>query len=70
MENSGRYYKAKELYREIWGMDDLGNTKTVLVHMHNLRGKVEDDPQKPVHILNVRGKGYTLSAARRTGPCI
>lgn len=60
MENEGRYYKAKELYREIWGQDDLGNARTVLVHMHNLRAKIENNMESPRHILNVRGRGYTF----------
>ena len=60
MQNEGRFYKAKELYREIWGQDDMGNVRTVLVHMHNLRAKIEDNPENPRFILNVRGKGYTF----------
>ena len=62
MKHEGCHYKAKALYREIWGMDDNGNIRTVLVHMHNLRRKVEKDPENPVHLLNIRGKGYTFHA--------
>ena len=31
---------------------------TVMVHVKNLRHKIEEDPQKPRHILTVWGKGY------------
>ena len=60
MQHEGGFYKAKELYREVWGQDDAGNVRTVLVHIHNLRAKIEEDPENPSHILNVRGKGYTF----------
>ena len=62
MAHEGSCFKARELYREIWGQDDLGNNKTVLVHMHNLRARVEDIPEQPTHLLNIRGKGYTFHA--------
>lgn len=35
---------------------------TVMVHIRNLRMKVEDDPQKPARICTVWGKGYRFAA--------
>ncbi len=35
--------------------------RTVQVHIHNLRGKIEPDPAKPVYLKNVWGKGYIFS---------
>ncbi|WP_302952271.1 response regulator transcription factor [Holdemania filiformis] len=60
MENAGNYYKARELYQEIWGQDSAGDVRTVIVHMHNLRGKIEKSGETPQFIFNVRGKGYTF----------
>ena len=31
-----------------------------MVHIRNLRTKIEDDPSKPTHLLTVWGKGYKL----------
>ena len=35
---------------------------TVMVHIRNLRMKVEDDPQNPARICTVWGKGYRFAA--------
>lgn len=29
-------------------------------HVHHIRQAIEDDPRKPTHLINVRGKGYRL----------
>ena len=34
------------------------------VHIHNLRKKIEALPEKPAHILNVRGFGYLFERRR------
>jgi DNA-binding winged helix-turn-helix (wHTH) protein len=34
------------------------------VHIHNLRQKIEPFPEKPAHILNVRGFGYLFERRR------
>jgi DNA-binding response OmpR family regulator len=48
-----------ELYRRVWEIDSLGDWRTVLVHMSNLRKKI--DPEKYGIISNVRGVGYLFS---------
>ena len=47
-------------YQKIWGKDSLGDVRTVQVHIHNLRSKIEPDPAKPVYLCNVWGKGYVF----------
>ena len=51
-------FTANELYRKIWGKESLGDVRTVQVHIHNLRSKIEPDPAKPIYLKNVWGKGY------------
>ena len=60
MLHHGRYFKSSELYRMLWGKDSYGDTRTVIVHMYNLRKKIEKNPANPVHLINVRGKGYSF----------
>lgn len=49
----------EQLIEAIWGYDsDLGNDRTVDVHMRHLRQKLEDDPSDPRWLLTVRGVGY------------
>ena len=51
-------FSKEHLYERIWGMDALGDLKTVAVHINRLREKIEKDPQNPTHIQTVWGAGY------------
>ena len=51
-------FSRESLYTRIWGMDSLGNTSTVPVHINRLREAVEEDPSHPKHILTIWGVGY------------
>ncbi len=42
----------------VWGYEFDGESRTVDVHVHWLRRKIEDDPNQPVHLLTVRQYGY------------
>jgi DNA-binding response OmpR family regulator len=48
-----------ELYSAVWVNDSLGDVRTVMVHISNLRKKV--DPHKRGVIHTVRGAGYVFS---------
>ncbi len=61
MEHPNQYFTSAELYRKIWGKPSYGDTRTVLVHIHNLRNKLEDDPSRPQALRSVPGKGYVFS---------
>lgn len=61
MANIGRQFTPRELYKHVWGSSSVGDTRTVLVHIHNLRHKLEDDPANPKYIVMEWGKGYTFS---------
>ncbi len=51
-------HSRETLYTRIWGMDSLGNTATVPVHINRLREAVEENPADPKHILTIWGVGY------------
>ncbi len=57
-KNKGRVFDREYLLEKIWGYDYLGETRTVDVHIRNLRIKIEEDDSKPSHIKTVRGVGY------------
>jgi DNA-binding response OmpR family regulator len=46
------------LLERVWGWDFAGGTRTVDVHIHWLRAKIEPDPANPIRIVTVRGSGY------------
>ncbi|HEX3077639.1 MAG TPA: response regulator transcription factor [Lachnospiraceae bacterium] len=58
MINADIVFSKEHLYERIWGMDAFGELKTVAVHIGRLREKLEEDPQKPIHIQTVWGAGY------------
>jgi DNA-binding response OmpR family regulator len=51
-------FSKELLYERIWGMDAIGDTKTVAVHINRLREKIEEDPSNPTFIQTVWGAGY------------
>ena len=58
MQNPKRVWSRDKLLERIWGIDFMGDSKTVDVHIRWLREKVEADPSSPQLILTVRGFGY------------
>ncbi len=58
VRNAGRVLTRGQLIDRVWGLDYVGDTKTLDVHVKRLRAKVEADPAHPVHLLTVRGLGY------------
>ena len=59
-QNLERVFTRDELLLKIWGMDFLGESRTVDVHIKNLRKKIEDNPEEPTYIKTVRGVGYKM----------
>jgi two-component system phosphate regulon response regulator PhoB len=53
-----RVWSREQLIEQIWGIDFLGDTKTVDVHIRWLREKIEIDPSHPEYLITVRGFGY------------
>ena len=51
-----------ELLKEVWGHQAEVMTRTVDIHIAELRRKLEDDPSTPRHILTVWKAGYRLQA--------
>lgn len=58
MRNPKRVWSRDQLLERIWGIDYVGDTKTVDVHIRWLREKIEATPSTPRHIRTVRGFGY------------
>ncbi len=56
--NADIVFDKETLYERIWGLDSLGDTATVAVHINRLREKLEEDPSHPKHIQTVWGAGY------------
>ncbi len=58
ISNAGRVVTRDDLIDQVWGMDYVGDTKTLDAHIRRLRRKVEIEPSNPRRIVTVRGVGY------------
>lgn len=59
MNHPGRVFSSDEIYETVWKESAI-NTETVMVHIRNLREKIEIDPKKPRYIKVVWGVGYKI----------
>lgn len=57
-ENPNHVFTKDELFREIWGMESIGDIATVTVHIKKIREKVEADSSNPQYIETIWGVGY------------
>lgn len=58
----GRVVTREELLERVWGYGYFGDTRLLDVHIRRLRRKIEPDPDKPSHILTMRGMGYRVQS--------
>lgn len=59
MKNSGRVFSADEIYERVWN-ERAVNTETIMVHIRNIREKIEIDPKNPNYLKVVWGIGYKI----------
>ena len=61
LKNRGATVTAADLYEAVWQEKFLtGSGNTVMVHVLNLRRKIEDDPSNPKILRTVWGRGYQI----------
>ncbi|MGQ9925834.1 MAG: response regulator [Chloroflexaceae bacterium] len=58
IRNHGIALSRDLLLERVWGLDFVGDSRTVDVHIRWLREKIESDPSRPRYIQTVRGVGY------------
>lgn len=58
LRNPNQVFSISHLYENIWGANRESDERTVMVHMSNLRRKIEEDPSRPQFLKTVRGIGY------------
>lgn len=63
--NANKVLSREYLIEQVWGYDFAGEGRTVDVHIHWLREKIEKDANTPIRIQTVRGVGYRFE--RRIG---
>ena len=58
LKNRARVVSREELLTKVWGIDFVGETRTLDMHIGTLRKKLSDDSENAHLIKTVRGVGY------------
>lgn len=59
IQSPGRVYSMQQIYEHVWE-DSYVNNETIMVHIRNLREKIEKNPKEPQYIKVVWGVGYKM----------
>ncbi|MEG2788584.1 MAG: response regulator transcription factor [Romboutsia sp.] len=59
IKNPGRVFSADEIYEKVW-KERAVNTDTIMVHVRNIREKIEMDSKNPKYLKVVWGVGYKI----------
>lgn len=59
MKNPGRVFSAEEIYERVWN-ERAVSTDTIMVHIRNIREKIEYNPREPKYLKVVWGIGYKI----------
>lgn len=63
--NPDRPVSRDEILQQVWHLDPRRLiTRTIDMHIANLRGKLHDDPGNPQVLFTVRGQGYMFTGKR------
>jgi two-component system KDP operon response regulator KdpE len=59
-QHRGRLVSHRQLLREVWGPEYVGETHYLRVHIAHIRAKLEADPSRPQYVITEPGVGYRL----------
>lgn len=60
MQNRGRIFTKQQIFDYAWDDGYIADDNTVMVHISNLRSKIEDNPRSPKLLKTIKGLGYKL----------
>ena len=60
-QNPNIVFSRERLFERIWGLEALGDSATVTVHINRIRDKIEANPNKPRYIETIWGSGYRFN---------
>lgn len=58
--NKNHIVSTEAICDAVWGLENFGYEKSLMVHIRNIREKIEKNSSKPVHLITVKGLGYKL----------
>ncbi len=60
MQNRGRIFTKQQIFDFAWDSGYIADDNTVMVHISNLRAKIEDNPKTPKILKTIKGLGYKI----------
>ena len=66
-QNAGMVFSKEKIYNIVWKEPYFGDYNIVMSHIRNLRGKIEDNPSKPIYIQTVWGVGSRFNKNLSSG---
>ena len=60
MQNRGRIFTKQQIFDYAWDSGYIADDNTVMVHISNLRAKIEDNPKTPKILKTIKGLGYKI----------
>ena len=58
LAHDGKVLTREKILDAVWGREEFPTTRTIDMHVLKLRRKLEEDPERPRHLVTVHGVGY------------
>ncbi len=68
LRNAGLLMTRETLLERVWGYEFEGDPKILSTLVNRLRARIEEEPERPVRIVTIRGLGYRYENAGRPRP--
>ncbi|WP_238654989.1 response regulator transcription factor [Paenibacillus piscarius] len=62
MQQPGRVFTRKKIYETVWEDFYVYEDNSIMVHISNIREKIERDSKRPEYLKTIRGLGYKIEA--------
>ena len=60
MSEPGRIFTRQQIFESIWEDSFVDDHNTIMVHISNLRNKIEKNPKQPIYLKTIKGLGYKI----------
>ncbi len=60
MQSRGRIFTKQQIFDYAWSGEYIADDNTIMVHISNLRAKIEDNPKAPKILKTIKGLGYKV----------
>ena len=65
MQSPGRIFTKNQIFDQVWNDAYVGDDNTIMVHISNIRKKIEKEPGNPKYIKTIKGLGYKFEKGKK-----